>query len=202
MSNFLSRINPFYKFVFIVVFSTVITFMHSLWLNIWVFAISMLLLLIGVEYKHYMKAVKFLAFVFFMATSLFISGLFFGEGTPGIFGTVTTESTQTGINMATRFLSFAGIGLLFALTTDPYELVKSMQKDAKLPRKFAYGMLCALNLLPHIKREYQNAILAFNVRGVRVGPFSLKPLFSMLVNAIRWSEVLSLAMISKGFYEE
>jgi len=202
MSDFLSKLNPFYKFVFIIVFSTVITFIHSFWLNVWVFGISMLLLLLGVSHTQYKKAAKFLAFVAFMAFSLFVMGLFFAEGQGGMFGTVTTESTQTGLNMATRFLSFAGIGLIFALTTDPYELVKSMQKDAKLPRKFAYGMLCAINLLPYIKREYENAILAFHVRGVKVGPLSLKPLFAMLVNSFRWSEVLSMAMISKGFYEE
>jgi len=162
----------------------------------------MLLILVGVKYDKYIKVLKFLAPVAFMAFSLFVMGLYFGGESGGMFGTVTTESTQTGINMATRFLSFAGIGLIFALTTDPYELVKSMQKDAKLPRKFAYGMLCAVNLLPYIKKEYQDAILAFRVRGVKVGPLSLKPLFSMLVNSFRWSEVLSLAMISKGFHEE
>lgn len=202
MTDFLSKINPFYKFAFIILFSTVITFIHSFWLNIWVFGISIFLILIGVKYDKYIKALKFLLPVIFMSFSLFIMGLFFGEGSGGMFGTVTTESTQVGINMATRFLSFAGIGLIFALTTDPYELVKSMQKDAKLPRKFAYGMLCAVNLLPYIKTEYQNAILAFHVRGVKVGPLSLKPLFSMLVNSFRWADVLSIAMISKGFYEE
>ena len=202
MSDFISRINPFYKFVFIIVFSTVITFIHSLWLNIWVFGVAMLLILTGVKYTQYVKVVKFLLPVAFISFSLFVMGLFFGEGSEGMFGTVTTQSTQTGITMATRFLSFAGIGLVFALTTNPYDLVKSLRKDAKLPRKFAYGMLCAVNLLPYIKTEYQNAIMAFRVRGVRVGVLSIKPLFSMLVNAFRWSEVLSLAMISKGFYEE
>jgi len=202
MSDFLSRVNPLHKFVFVIVFTFVITFIHSFRLNLWVFGLSMLLLVFGVKYTQYVKAAKFLLPAVFMAFSLFVMGLFFAEGSGGVFGTVTTESTQTGFNMATRFLSFAGVGLLFALTTDPYELVKKMQKDAKLPRKFAYGMLCAVNLLPVIRTEYQNAILAFRVRGVRVGAVSPKPLFAMLVNAFRWSETLSIAMISRGFFEE
>ena len=101
-----------------------------------------------------------------------------------------------------RFFAFAGLGLLFSLTTNPYDLVKAMQKNAKLPRKFAYGMLCAINLMPYIKSEYNNAKLAFQVRGVRVSAFSIKPVFSMLVNCFRWSEVMSIAMFSKGFHEE
>ena len=30
--------------------------------------------------------------------------------------------------------------------------------------------------------------------------FSLRPIFTMLVNAIRWSESVAMAMESKGFY--
>jgi hypothetical protein len=33
--------------------------------------------------------------------------------------------------MATRFYAFAGLGIIFSLTTDPFLLIKSMQKDAK-----------------------------------------------------------------------
>lgn len=201
MSDFLSKINPFYKFVFIIVFSTVITFIHSFWLNVWVFAVCMFLLLIGAPLRQFWRALKFLLPVMVIAGGLFMTGLLFGSGATGQFGSVSTASTQSGLNMATRLLSFVGIGLLFSLTTDPYGLVKALQRQARLPRKFAYGMLCAIHLLPHMKTEYQNAKLAFQVRGVRVSLFSLKPIFAMLVNAFRWSETLSIAMISKGFYE-
>jgi len=202
VSDFLSRINPFYKFLFIILFATVITFIHSFWMNIGVFGGCVLLLVVGARPKQYLRAVKFLLPIGVLAFSMFMMGLLLGGGATGHFGSITLESTQSGINMATRLLSFVGLGLLLSLTTDPYALVKSLQKDAKLPRKFAYGMLCAIHLLPHMKEEYQNAKLAFLVRGVRLGPLSLKPVFSMLVNAFRWSETLSVAMISKGFYEE
>jgi len=202
MSDFLLKLNPFYKFVFLLVFTTVITFIHSFWLNVWVFGGSMFLLLIGAPPRRFLRALKFLLPVTVLAASLFMMGTLFGGGATGRFGSVSTESTQSGLNMATRLLSFVGLGLLFSQTTDPYDLVKSLQTQAKLPRKFAYGMLCAIHLLPHMKQEYQNARLAFQVRGARVGFLSLRPIFSMLVNAFRWSETLSIAMISKGFYEE
>jgi len=76
-----------------------------------------------------------------------------------------------------------------------------MEKDGRLSRKFAYGMMAAINLIPHMKSEYQNARLAFAVRGANVGPLSTKVIFAMLVNCFRWSEMLSIAMHSKGFHE-
>jgi len=202
LSDFLSKINPFFKFVFIIVFSTVLSFTRSIWINIGVFGICIFLILIGTKLKQYVKAIKFLLPVSFFAFGLFMTGLHFGSDTTSDFGRITLDSTQTGMNMAARFFAFAGLGLVFSLTTEPHDLIKSMRRDAKLPRKFAYGMLCAVNLFPYIKNEYKHAQLAFQVRGVRVGLFSLKPIFSMLVNCFRWSEMLSIAMFSKGFYEE
>jgi len=201
MRDFLLKINSFYKFIFLIVFTTIITFIHSFWLNVWVFTGSMFLLLIGAPSQKFLRALKFLLPVTILAASLFMMGTLFGSGATGRFGSVSIASTQSGLNMATRLLSFVGLGLLFSQTTDPYDLVKAMQTHAKLPRKFAYGMLCAIHLLPHMKQEYQNAKLAFQVRGVTISPLSLRPIFAMLVNAFRWSETLSIAMISKGFHE-
>jgi len=202
MSNFLSKVNPFYKFVFIIVFATVLTFWHTFWVNVVVFAVCMLLLFLGAGFAQFLKALKFMIPITFIAFSLFMSGVHFGADTTSEFGSLTFESTQNGLNMAVRVYAFAGLGLLVALTTDSYELVKSMQKDGKMPRKFAYGMLAAVNLLPQIKDEYLKARLAFMVRGERVSIFSIKPVFSMLVNCFQWSETLSIAMFSKGFHEE
>jgi len=201
MGDFLSRIDPFRKFTFLVAIATVITFIHSFWVNVWVFGISMALLLVGTRPAQHVKALRILAPVTVFAVSLFFTGRHFGGGAAGPFGGVSTASTQSGINMAIRLYSFMGIGLLISLTTDPYALVKGLRLHAKLPRKFAYGMLAAIHLLPHMKTEYQNTRLAFMVRGVPVGPLSLKPVFSMLVNVFRWSEMLGIAMVSKGFHE-
>ena len=202
MSDFLSRLNPFYKFVFVIVFSTALAFTRSMWLNIGVFGACMFLLVLGAKPALWLRALKFLIPVTFFAFTIYMTGARFGGEATGGFGVGMLSSAHAGMNMATRFFAFAGLGLLFALTTNPYDLIKSMQKDAKLPRKFAYGMLCAINLLPSIKNEYINAKLAFQVRGVKVSAFSIKPIFSMLVNCFRWSEVLSIAMFSKGFHEE
>ena len=202
MSDFLSRINPFYKFVMVLLFSLAVAFTKSMWINVWVFSVCIALLLIGAKPKRWLHGVKFLIPAAFFAFSIFMGGLYFGNQSPSNFGIANLSALQAGLNLSTRFLAFAWLGILFSITTDPYELVKALRKNARLPRKFAYGMLCAINLFPYIKNEYLNAKLAFQVRGVKVGVFSTKPIFSMLVNCFRWSEVLSMAMFSKGFYEE
>jgi len=202
MSDFLSSLNPFYKFVTIIVISTALALTRSMWLNIGVFGGSILLLVAGARPRQWLRAVRLLIPITFFAFSIFMMGARFGSDVARGFGLAGLSATQSGLNMATRVFAFAGLGILFSLTTNPYELITSLRKDAKLPRKFAYGMLCAINLLPYIKNEYSNAKLAFQARGVRISVFSIKPVFSMLVNCFRWSEVLSMAMFSKGFHEE
>lgn len=193
MSDFLAKCNPFYKLVLVLAFSIFLTFTRAVWMHVWVFGLCMLLLVLGARPKQWLRALWLLLPVSVLAFSIFMTGWHFGTEEAGPW---------VGFHLATRFYAFAGLGIIFALTTQPYELIKSLQKDAKLPRKFAYGMLCAINLFPYIKNEYNNARLAFQVRGTRLTLFSLKPIFSMLVNSIRWSEVLSMAMYSKGFYED
>ena len=188
MFNYLYKINPFYKFVIVFVLAISLTFTSSAVLNIGVFFVCMLLLITGSD--KIISALKFCIPIVFIAAGLFVSGANIGG------------SRHSGLLLATRVIAFAGFGMVFSLTTPPYDFMRSLQKDAKLPRKFAYGILCAFNLVPYIKNEYNNARLALVVRGVKFGFLSTKPLFSMLVNSIRWSEMLSMAMQSKGFDEK
>jgi len=201
MTNFLHKLNPFYKFITIGLIAIILTFIHSFTVNMWVFSISIILLIIGTKPKTWWRALKFLIPLSVIGFGIFMSGLIWGNSSASEFGTLTLTSTQSGLNMLSRFFSFAGLGLLISLTTDSFELVKSMQKDGRLPRKFAYGMLAAINLIPHMKAEYQNARLAFAVRGASAHPLSTKIIFAMLVGCFRWSEMLSIAMHSKGFHE-
>ena len=89
--------------------------------------------------------------------------------------------------------------MLFSFTTDPQAFVYSLMQQCRLDAKFAYGVLAAWNLLPMIKREYDQTKLAILVRGVKLCPWSMKPLFTALVNALHWAENVAMAMESKGF---
>lgn len=167
----------------------------------WVFKISIALLIIGTKPHIWWQALKIFTPLAVIGFGVFMSGVLWGNPSEPEFGVVILATTQSGLNMLSRFASFAGLGLVLSLTTEPFALIKSMQKDGHLPRKFTYGMMAAINLIPHMKSEYQNARLAFAVRGVHVGPLSTKVLFAMLVNCFHWSEMLSIAMHSKGFHE-
>ena len=199
MSEILHKLNPFFKFITISLIATGLTFVHSFTINMWVFGISIASLIVGTKPHIWWRALKIFIPLAVIGFGIFMSGYLWGDASDSEFGTVTLSSTQSGLNMLSRFISFAGLGLIISLTTDSFSLIKAMQKNGHLPRKFVYGLFAALNLIPHMKAEYNAARLAFAVRGATVSPFSLKVIFAMLVNCFRWSEMLSMAMQSKGF---
>lgn len=96
----------------------------------------------------------------------------------------------------------AELGILFALSTEGDFFIASLLHQCRLPPKFAYGILAAFHLMPGMAREYAQVRTAFAVRGLKMGPLSMKPVFTMLVNSVRWSESIAMAMESKGFCGE
>jgi energy-coupling factor transporter transmembrane protein EcfT len=106
-----------------------------------------------------------------------------------------------GLLLSGRLLAFAGLGMLFILTTDRIDFVRSLNLQLKLPAKFAYGVIAAWGMFPKMAREYARTRMAFRARGLRVGPVSPALLLPLLVKSVRWSEALAVAMESKGFGE-
>lgn len=104
-----------------------------------------------------------------------------------------------GITQASRVFAYAGIGYLFALTTDKIHMIRSFQRQLHLPQVFAYGLLAAWGAFPHMAMEYRKTRAAFRARGIRVFPASPALLAPLLVKSVRWSNELSSAMESKGF---
>lgn len=112
---------------------------------------------------------------------------------------VGSSALWNGISQASRVLAYAAVGFLFALTTDRILMVRSFQKQFHLPQVFAYGLLAAWGVFPHMAQEYRRTKLAFRARGIRVFPVSPSLLGPLLVKSVRWSEELAVAMESKGF---
>ena len=113
-----------------------------------------------------------------------------------------SQNLYTALQLATRLLAYAGLGILFALSTEGDFFIASLLHQCHLPPKFAYGILAAFHLMPGMAREYAQVRTAFAVRGLKMGPLSMKPVFTMLVNSVRWSESIAMAMESKGFCGE
>lgn len=217
------RLNPSLKVFTILISVILLSVVYKIRLNLLVFGSCMILLLFFSDAKlKYIVGILIPAFL--AALGLFMMGLYYARGND--IGSIIAESSKasgnlngisvvpyavraalstnldTALQLSTRLLAFAGFGALFALTTDGEAFVSSLMHQCHLKPKFAYGILAAVHLMPDMIREYSNVRLAFKVRGIHVRTCSLKPVFSMLVNSIRWSESVAMAMESKGFCGE
>ncbi len=141
-----------------------------------------------------------------LAAGLFLTGYRFhsADGLPVNAGSLglTDSAVWSGLTLASRALAFAGLGLLFTLTTDRVRLVRSLHSQLHLNAVFAYGLLAAWGIVPQMLREYRLTRAGFAARGIRTMPFSPQLLLPLLVKSVRWSEALSIAMESKGFSQE
>lgn len=197
------RLNPFIKTLLILSYSFLLPFVNCLVLNgVIIFFCGLAICSSGAKAK---TICHFILLSLLASTSLFFSSLFFPA-------TVSIPTNQTNfqilsqfpltlanaINLASRTLSYASLGISFALTTDGRELVDSFSYYLKLKPVYAYGILAACNMAHTISHTYHAAVLAYRARNINTF-VSLKPLFTMLVNAINFSDHLSMAMESKGF---
>ncbi len=194
-------IDPACKFIGLLAMTPALARHHDPALNLTAFALSLILILAArVKLK---SLLLMLAPALFFAAGMFFTGFRFsaGNGLPVSEKTLALADSafRNGMAQASRVLAYAGIGYLFALTTDRILLVRSFQKRFHLPQVFAYGLLAAWGILPHMIQEYKRTRAAFFARGIRTFPVSPALLTPLLVKSVRWSEALSAAMESKGF---
>ena len=207
----LERWNPTVKAFTVLVCVILLSFEYLVSLNLLVLAVCLLLLIFGSRVPLRKISVLLLP-ACIAAFGLFIMGLYYARGSnaqPVDLGSLSampyavraalSQNLTTALQLATRLLAYAGLGILFALSTDGDFFIASLLHQCRLSPKFAYGILAAFHLMPGMAREYQQVRTAFAVRGLKTGPLSLKPIFTMLVNSVRWSESIAMAMESKGF---
>ena len=149
------------------------------------------------------KLLILLSPILLAAVGMFFTGYRFsaGEGMPvnSADMILTGSHVWNGLIHASRVLAFAGGGCLYCLTTDRVLMIRSFQRQFHLPQIFAYGLLAAWGVFPHMMQEYRRTRAAFRARGKN--PFPVSPAFlkPLLVKSVRWSEALAVAMESKGF---
>lgn len=207
----LEKWNPAVKAAAILTAVFMLSFCHLVSLNLLVFALSLFFLFFFSKAKK-KRILALLLPACLAAFGLFVTGLYYARGnaidvntikslssSPDILQSVLSRNLYTGLQLSTRLLAFAGLGLLFALTTESTFFMASLHHQLRLPAKFSYGILASFHLMPGMVREYKKVRLAYQIRGLKTKPWSVGPLFTMLVNAVHWSESIAMAMESKGF---
>lgn len=197
----MQSINPVTKFIGIFIPAVMLAFVYHPELNLLVFAACIVILLCSrVNLKGLLL---FLIPVAVLAAGMFFTGYQFRSDAyvgaqRGLF---TDEAVINGLQLSSRILAFAGLGMLFVFTTDRTAFIRALEQQFQLPPKFAYGVMAAWGMLPNMRREYQKTRAAFTARGLHPGMVSPALLTPLLVKSIRWSEALACAMESKGFGE-
>lgn len=120
--------------------------------------------------------------------------------------TATEQGLSVGGALAGRTLVVATLTLLFMMTTDPTDLVRSLTQHARVPARLAYAMLAAYRFLPLLGDEWRTIRLAQRLRGRgrRHGPLGwvgvqVRTLVPLLAGAIRRADRVAVAMNSRGF---
>ncbi len=203
MKKIMSYLNPFYKAISLILFSIILSFNYNPAINTVVFITTIIIIILftNVQYK---KMFILLLIISISAVSLYMTGVLFTTGedtqyTISLVSNMKITSSYNGLQLATRVYAFGAIGMLFIFSNDSLQFVYSLQQQGHLKPKFAYGTLAAFHLLPNIKEEFEHAKFALHARGMSGIQFYFKVVFAMMVNAIKWAQCLSIAMISKGF---
>ena len=207
------KLNPSVKACTVLAIVLILAFQYNTLLNITVLFASLIMLIFFTNTKK-SSVFKILIPALLAAAGMFFMGLYFSRGgsvieelgssqgkTAVSYAVQTAAANNLGnaLSLGSRILAYAGLGSFFVLSTDPEEFIRSLIHQMHLPVKFAYGILAAFHLVPEIRREYDKIKLAFCTRGVKVGGLSPKVIFVMLVNCIRQSDNVAMAMESKGF---
>ncbi len=194
----LEKINPFIKVVTILVCGILMALTSSWKLNLAVLIAALLALLLLSNCKL-SSLVKTFVPVILLAGAVFVSGMSYGKSAAQSASIYDVASMDSALLLSTRILAYVGMGMVFALSTDQKEFIMSLMHQVHIKPKFAYGVLAAVNLIPTLRREWDEVNLAYRARKKRTGLLPIGPLFNTLVNGIRWSENVAMAMESKGF---
>ena len=103
--------------------------------------------------------------------------------------------------LSTRIYVYVLSIACIAHTTTSEELARSFEQNLHLPSKFAYGVLAALNIIPHMKMSVKQIRTAAMMRGVYLSFWSPVLYFKAILSALSSAEHLAQGMESHGFVE-
>lgn len=115
---------------------------------------------------------------------------------------VSNGSLELALATFLRVLAMALPAVVLLTTIRPTDLADALEQHTSLPPKFILGALVALRQLDTLTRDWQTLERSRRARGVGDG-WALKRFwsqaFGLFVLAIRRADVLSVAMLARGF---
>ena len=178
----LERWNPTVKAFAVLICVILLSFEYLVSLNLLVLAVCLLLLMFCSRVSLKKIGVILLP-ACIAAFGLFVTGLYYARGgstqtmdlsslsaMPYSVRAAMSQNLYTALQLATRLLAYAGLGILFALSTEGDFFIASLLHQCHLPPKFAYGILAAFHLMPGMAREYAQVRTALAARGLRQLP--------------------------------
>lgn len=207
--TWLTRVNPSIKLVLSIFLFFYMIFIHNpTHLAYLTIVLSVILYVYsGHPFKYLLLFSLPFVLVFVSSAS---SMIFFGRGDTiwykwGIVQ-ISEESFYRGIHLGFRALSFALLGMIFALTTKPVMLFYSMMQQLRIPSKYAYSFLASIRMIPIMFEEFQTLRHALIIRqavpqkGLK-GFYKKLHFFSipLLAQSIRRAQRIAVAMEAKRF---
>lgn len=208
--TWLHRVNPGFKLITFTSMFLVVILIHNL--NMMLYLTIAMLLLLSCSGHPPLRLLLYASPFILVFISTSTGMMFFGKGETtwwkyGIIH-ITEESFLRGIHLGCRALSMAAIGLLFGLTTRPVRLFYSLMQQWRLPPKYAYSFLAAMNLIPILVSEFQTLRHALMIRGGNETPkwnvYAVLKQYAipLLAQSIRRAQRIAVAMEAKGFQSE
>lgn len=180
--------NPTLKLAVIVLIALEVSFTQVWTVNVALIVVGLVILLLA--HIRLRTLLWLTAVPLFFASALVWSLMLRGNASPHFL-----------IVLFTRMFVYVYLGATFTQTTAPLDLTRSLEQNAKLPSKFAYGFLAAFNLFPKIRAEVATVRAAALMRGQVLHVWSPQLYFKVILTAMTWSEQLADAMTSHGYVE-
>lgn len=142
--RFMNGLNPFVKAVAILIAGLILAFSYLVTLNLAVCGLCLVLLLFFSRAKLSTMG-KILIPALIASVSLFMTGLLNSSGSGGsVAGSQNFQvamnsslSVYNAMQLSTRVMAFAMLGILFSLTTDGELFIQSLMHQCGLKPKFA-----------------------------------------------------------------
>ena len=194
--------NPSFKTISIFLSSLIVGFFTSYRLNFFVTGIGIIFLLTSkrVKFKSILLA---LVPVLLLSLSFFMAGYkFSASGLTASINNNIHANFENGLVLGSRILAYALLGISYSMTTDSKELIYSFTQQLNLSNNLAYGILSAINMIPNLKNDLENIKLSYDIRSMSYGFLNIRPVFTLLVRSVRFSDNIASSMEAKGFGED